>query len=73
MTSGGCGISSRRSIDILDIGILDIGILGIGILDIGIGWGGAIRNKNGVFSALFFITLKILKYETLSSLGNLVK
>ena len=39
----------------------------------GVGWGGAIRNKNGVFSALFFITLKILKYETLSSLGNLVK
>ena len=38
-----------------------------------IGWGGAIRNKNGVFSALFFITLKILKYETLSCLGNLIK
>ena len=38
-----------------------------------IGWGGAIRNKNSVFSAFFFITLKILKYETLYSLGNLVK
>ena len=37
-----------------------------------LGWEGAIRNKNGVFSAFLFITLKILKYETLSRLGNLV-